>query len=143
MLMPRPSSGFGGSNAHAILERYIPPENGLDDRGSGEGPHIIPFVFSASSEAALQKSLLSYHEYLITHPGIDLHDLAWTLSVRRSALPVKVAIPASSGKDLGEKINQKLRNRDEAPGSSIGVRSVSGDRKILGVFTGQGAQWAR
>jgi len=100
-------------------------------------------VFSANTEAALQRTLSSFEEYLTSHPETDLINLAWTLGARRSALPVKVALSASSIDELCNEISKKLENIQKTLGSSIGVRSVTGVRRILGVFTGQGAQWAR
>ncbi|KAK0664508.1 hypothetical protein QBC41DRAFT_380647 [Cercophora samala] len=139
------SFGFGGANTHVILESYVPPTDSTATRGGvwTDASAIIPFVFSASSEAALQRTLSSYRDYLVQHPDINLSDLSWTLRARRSALPVKVAIPAFSVEDLQEQISKKLNGLEKTPDSAIGTRSSTGDRKILGVFTGQGAQWAQ
>jgi hybrid polyketide synthase / nonribosomal peptide synthetase ACE1 len=105
---------------------------------------ITPFVFSAASEAALKRNLTAIRDYLTECLGVDIADLAWTLRARRSALPVKVAIAASSVADLVERVSQRLEANESNPSSTIGTRSamVSGGAKILGVFTGQGAQWA-
>lgn len=135
--------GFGGSNAHAILESYTPVESTTNGYSHSKRPSIIPYLFSAASETALQSSLSALSDHLKTQPGIDMSDLAWTLRARRSTLPVKLAIPASSVEELVDRIDQKLRSIEGDPGSVIGVRSVTGRPRILGVFTGQGAQWAR
>ncbi|KAI5919279.1 hypothetical protein F4810DRAFT_714627 [Camillea tinctor] len=135
------SFGFGGANAHAILESYTAPE--YSSRGTIDTPSLAPFVFSASSESALQKSLSSYRDYLQDHPDTSLLDLSWTLRARRSALPIKVALPASSVEGLIKKIDEKLESLQNASTKAIGVRSATGTSRILGVFTGQGAQWAQ
>lgn len=70
-------------------------------------------------------------------------DLAWTLRAKRSSLAVKVAMSAASIDELRGAIDDKLETTDTDPVSAIGHRPTSGQRRILGVFTGQGAQWAR
>ncbi|KAH6628919.1 hypothetical protein F5144DRAFT_655621 [Chaetomium tenue] len=136
------SFGFGGANTHVILESHTPSEHPPHAASWTDASSTLPFVFSASSEAALQRSLVSYQDYLANKPGVNLSNLSWTLRARRSALPVKVAISASNVGQLQNKIQEKLSSLESAPGSAIGIRSKTGERKILGVFTGQGAQWA-
>lgn len=143
--MPTPLinlSGFGGANTHVILESHTPLEHTTSPASWTKSSSVLPFVFSASSEAALQKSLLSYQDYLAKYPSVNLSDLSWTLRARRSALPVKITISATSVNELQTKIQEKLQSLEGVPGSSIGIRSKTGERRILGVFTGQGAQWA-
>ncbi|KAK4205028.1 hypothetical protein QBC40DRAFT_261048 [Triangularia verruculosa] len=139
------SFGFGGANTHVILESYVPPEDNATTRGGvwTGASAIIPFVFSASSESALQRTLSSYQEYLLQYPNTNLSDLSWTLRARRSALPVKVALSASTVEELRHEIGKRLDGLEKTPDTSIGTRSSTGDRRILGVFTGQGAQWAQ
>lgn len=138
------SFGFGGANAHAIMESYdnapSPPMN------SDTVTTFTPFVFSAFSEQSLRASLSAYAVFLEegNRPEIDPRDLAWTLRERRSAFPYRVPVTASSLDDLRVKVVAKL----EQENSSIGVRALpssktGGTAKMLGIFTGQGAQYAR
>ncbi|KAJ6080912.1 hypothetical protein N7499_005786 [Penicillium canescens] len=134
------SFGFGGANAHAILEEYNPR---LIGRTSGEGNTAIvsPFNLSASSEKSLLGNVAAYSAYIKSHPDINLRDLSWTLNCRRSTLPVRLAVSASNTVDLVAKL-------DDAVQSSTGITPATQtatirEPKILGVFTGQGAQWAR
>ncbi|KAK3938002.1 polyketide synthetase [Diplogelasinospora grovesii] len=86
------SFGFGGSNAHAILESYEPP---VLVNGSSSGPRARaprPLLFSADSEKSLRRTLAVQAEYLEEHVDVDLESLAWTLQARRSALPIKTWI---------------------------------------------------
>ena len=135
--------GFGGANAHAILEAYTPPEGASCEPDLADALSLTPFVFSASSESALQRTLSTFRDYLTDHPDTNPFDLAWTLRARRSALPIKIAISASSIGELASIIDEKLGTIEKTPSTTIGVRSTTGQARILGVFTGQGAQWAR
>lgn len=135
--------GFGGTNTHAILE-YTPPAKST--AGNAEvrtAQALMPFLFSAHTEAALQRLLSSYSEYLKANPETSISDLAWTLCNRRSVLAVKLSLSASSVKKLCENIDTVLEGSRATPTPTIGVRIRSGSKSILGIFTGQGAQWAK
>ena len=105
---------------------------------------FTPFVFSAISEASLADQLQAYSEYLKTHDNINTSDLAWTLQSRRSQLSIKTAFSATTIEQLRLKIDDKLAQVKQNPGTNIGLRSISKSvtPHVLGVFTGQGAQWA-
>ena len=96
------------------------------------------------TEASLAAQLQAYSEYLKTHNDINASDLAWTLQSRRSQLPTKAAFSAVTIEQLTSKINDKLEVAKRNPGTNIGIRSNSkpATPRVLGIFTGQGAQWA-
>ncbi|KAM4055902.1 KR domain-containing protein [Hirsutella rhossiliensis] len=117
--------GLGGANAHVILESYEEPALVEDCRTP-----FAPFVFSAQSNASLRANLSAYLAHLDAHPETDLGDLGFTLRERRSAFQHRVAFAAASIEDLKSKMRDSLD-----PGKD--------DDRILGVFTGQGAQYPR
>ncbi|KAI3335180.1 hypothetical protein F4824DRAFT_465031 [Ustulina deusta] len=139
------SFGIGGTNAHAILEswNHLPSSSSVSG-DDGEPLPFSPFVFSAESQTSLRKSMLAYATFLSTNPTISLQDLAWTLRERRSVFRYRVALSAISIDDLKSKISKNLEQETEVGtyvgGSSLGEKN---DRRILGIFTGQGAQHAR
>lgn len=140
------SFGFGGSNAHVIVENFVPPPTDTLTRDSKAltAPQLVPFNFSAASGSALRGVLSGYSEYLQSHPTVDLGDLAYTLYARRSHHAVRASIPARSAEDLRTKIGELLAASPEGnAGSSFGTRAKELSRpvRVLGVFTGQGAQW--
>lgn len=128
--------GFGGSNAHAIIESYEPVKGNVEDL-----PLFTPLTFSATSERNLQAILVSYSELLRANESLNLRNLAWTLQYRRSALPFKTTISGMTVVDLYSRLDSKLAEFEERRGV-LGMRSLnSTSPRILGVFTGQGAQW--
>lgn len=145
-LEPWNSFGFGGSNAHAILESYTPTSQAPDSKFAC----FIPFVFSAASVGSLFSYLGEMRDHLrANEKHIDMRDLAITLYSRRSRLPFGLAITASTPEDLCQRLEEK---RQEADGSTRHVDTrlslhESGKQrrkaKVLGIFTGQGAQSAR
>jgi len=96
--------GFGGSNAHVILEEYIPIEGPVEGPGPSseehkrtDSPVLIPL--SARSSERLQEyakkildflkidSINSTAAYLLgQYPEFDLPELAYTLQVGRDAM---------------------------------------------------------
>ncbi|TQS31982.1 hypothetical protein Golomagni_07719, partial [Golovinomyces magnicellulatus] len=131
------SFGFGGANSHAILESYQAPD---DNTTSALVAQATPFVFSAASNTSLVSTLQAYSAYLKANP-VNKRDLAWTLQQRRSALSHKIAFSAPDVESLIGKIELRLKEYKDKSEANIGVRSSSTLPKILGVFTGQGAQW--
>lgn len=91
--------------------------------------------------------MLSWHlDYLEANPDVELADFAYTLQHRRSTLPYRKTIAA---KNVQTAI-QSLQNIIDPPSDSkedagLGIRFGTSSRpsKVIGIFTGQGAQWPR
>lgn len=134
------SFGFGGANAHAILEAFD-----VDIAGAGApssaATSLTPFNFSASSEKSLLANVKAYSAWLSEQNNVDLHDLSWTLNCRRSTLPVRLSIAASNVTDLITRLDKAAESpSDFTPATQTTSVSMP---KLLGIFTGQGAQWAQ
>jgi acyl transferase domain-containing protein/SAM-dependent methyltransferase len=161
------SFGFGGANAHAIIECYDPEIHGALVRNSQtEETTIIsshkpaadlqitsplnsltamPFIFSGNSEKTLATQIETYLSFLDTaleeERAINLGDLAWTLS-RRSAFSLRAHSSATGLESLREKLAAMLESKKNGD-KVLGVRPSHKTQSIFGIFTGQGAQWAR
>ncbi|ROW09729.1 hypothetical protein VMCG_02438 [Cytospora schulzeri] len=145
------SFGYGGTNAHAILEAHdcLPNSNSNIANGNEHQRHIEGFVngdekyqdsgvtrlvaLSANSEKSLDNVVSSLRQWLKSDQGsrTPFNDLAYTLNVRRSKLPWRCGVLAKNIEEL------------ESALKDPGLRPVRA-AKELGVaffFTGQGAQW--
>lgn len=135
------SFGFGGANAHAIVESYDekPMFNGTTKSMNVRVP--ISFVFSAASRDSLNAVLSAYLDFLEGEgASIDPHHLAWILLQRKSVLPWRISLTASSVASLRDKIRAEL----EKDTSTVRVKALpESGTHILGIFSGQGAQYAR
>lgn len=134
------SFGIGGTNAHAILENY---EQSSSSSTLRNVDHLFtPFVFSAASEQSLRASLSAYDAFLTNNRAINIHDLAWTLRNRRSTFDYRTSLVTSSIDDLQSSIRYHL-NGSSSPMVKARPAWERGTTKLLGIFNGQGAQYAR
>ncbi|RYP45619.1 hypothetical protein DL768_008056 [Monosporascus sp. mg162] len=130
------SFGFGGTNAHVILESYTSDSTSAATENNVFS--LLPFNFSALTAESLKRYIEAYVEYLNANPSVSTYNLAYTLACRRSEFPYKVSIGALSVSSLKAEMIEIL-----GKGEPIGIQSVSvKSGGLLGIFTGQGAQWA-
>ncbi|KAF2732824.1 polyketide synthase [Polyplosphaeria fusca] len=127
--------GFGGTNAHLVMERAPMKTTGGSGPARKQNPTKKLFVFSAADKAACQKIMSNLGVYLEQRPEMFerelMSNIAYTLGQRRSLLPWRVAIPSKESSDLVEKL---------AKGGFAPVKETGAPR-IGFVCTGQGAQW--
>lgn len=106
---------------------------GYNDHTEGNKAHV--FVFSAFSEASAKSQATVLYQYLAERQanpaGQLLGNLAFTLGERRSVLPWKAAISATSIAQLTDGINHDI----------LRFVKLTKARNIGFVFTGQGSQW--
>ncbi|KAG4439443.1 hypothetical protein IFR05_005090 [Cadophora sp. M221] len=139
--------GFGGTNAHAIVESYHPAPVLSRKQlmpATSQAPLAIPLVLSANNEASLAAMVSKYHDFIENNEQLNLNDLAWTLQNRRSELALKATFSGPTREALLANLAAVVEKTKQSPPAAIGKRRDNRAKKarILGVFTGQGAQWA-
>ncbi|KAJ5628114.1 hypothetical protein N7490_010342 [Penicillium lividum] len=124
--------GFGGSNAHCILERG--PVSGGEGAVNEDPLTRRVYVVSGYDKQAAAKLADEMISYLHRHPPIFtdrlLDNMAYTLGQRRSHFNWRIAVSAAVHTDL----------IDSLASIKEPVRS-NGEPTVGFVFTGQGAQW--
>ncbi|MFO0688071.1 MAG: beta-ketoacyl synthase N-terminal-like domain-containing protein [Myxococcota bacterium] len=131
------SFGISGTNAHFILE--APPERAVFPRPRLERPVLIPIT--AHDANALQETAEKLCAHLAAHPELDLRDLAYTLSRRRSLRAHRMAVVASSVDEAREALELHLAG-EVSPAVRLGsVGAGTSGRGLVMVFPGQGSQW--
>jgi polyketide synthase PksN len=110
------SFGAGGSNAHVVIEEYIPKGRERDPIAiTVRNPAII--VLSARNEDRLkeqaQQLLGAIKEQQFTES--DLADIAYTLQVGREAMEERLAMIVGSIKELEDKLQGFLEDEDGVP----------------------------
>ncbi|KAH7265653.1 uncharacterized protein BKA55DRAFT_590873 [Fusarium redolens] len=129
------SFGYGGTNAHVVLDSYDASKHEVKTIDSEIDRRV--FVFSAGHQEAASSLLARMASYLRDIPTEKharvLQQLAYTLSQRRSQLSHRLAISASSVEELIDTFeNGKLSLVKSQRVTRLGL-----------VFTGQGAQTAQ
>ncbi|KAK2612291.1 hypothetical protein QQS21_001717 [Conoideocrella luteorostrata] len=126
--------GFGGSNAHAVLEA-LPSTLECRYGKVGLRSECKLVVITAYDEDSVKRSAAQLGVYLEQHPEIFekriLGDIAYTLGQRRSHFPWRVALAVQSCNDLAGMLN----------GAQATPRRASKIPNVAFVYTGQGAQW--
>lgn len=136
------SFGFGGTNCHAILESFIETPKPSISQSHSHLP-VLPFNFSAASSKSLRGVLTAYSAYVKANQSTNLRDIAWSLNTRRTTLPTRISLLASTSQEL---IAELERASDPLSGFTTVHKSYADKSKtprLLGIFTGQGAQWPR
>lgn len=137
------SFGYGGTNAHVILEAYETPEtDSKSDAGSDwsiidnakDRPILTPLTsHSKKAGTMLVKSLV---EYLESHPATTVLDLAYSLGTKRTMHKFR---SFAIGKNLSETVEDLSNPKPVAAWAPIMEAEVK--PRIGFVFTGQGGQW--
>ena len=112
------SFGAGGSNAHLIIEEYIPSlgKNKLSsdidfpgdraERTAGGNRNLM--VFSAKSSDRLQSVLQQMSHFVQSNAQISLKNMAYTLQVGRMAMTHRIAIMVNNQEELIQGIKEAL-----------------------------------
>ena len=130
------SFGFGGANAHVILEEAPPPPP-PQVTASDRPLHLL--TISAKHPTALRQLTTLYAEQLATNPSA-LADFCFTANTGRSHFRHRLALTAASGQEAVAKLTA-FHTATPVPGVQSG-EAIPGKRpRLVFLFTGQGAQY--
>ncbi|CAG7561044.1 unnamed protein product [Fusarium equiseti] len=136
------SFGFGGTNVHAIVENYDSQTTSTPQPSSET--FVGPLVISAETEPSLATTVEKYVDFIKSNPDINLEDLAFVTQTRRSVFGKRAFFSGENRDKLLEFLESAVET--SKTGAEIGFQapqtSSSEPPAILGIFTGQGAQWA-
>ncbi len=116
------SFGFGGTNAHVVLEE---PPMQTPAAPETEPPATL-LAFSARTRVALEAVQQGFNEFLLAHPEVSPADFAFTSNVSRSGLAERAACVFSDRKELLACLSTP---KDTSEASHIG--------RIFFIFSGQ------
>ncbi|CAA0078674.1 Narbonolide/10-deoxymethynolide synthase PikA1, modules 1 and 2 [BD1-7 clade bacterium] len=144
------SFGVSGTNVHAILEHSPDmPESHVDNTPACDDTEIeavsplgnwILLPLSAKSASGLPQQASQLASFIRTSVDVSLRDIAYMLSVHRSAFDYRVAcIVKQDDRDGALERLQALAN-DEFHERVVAGRVVDTSKTCL-VFPGQGSQW--
>jgi acyl transferase domain-containing protein/NADPH:quinone reductase-like Zn-dependent oxidoreductase/acyl carrier protein/SAM-dependent methyltransferase len=138
------SFGFGGANAHIILEE--PPARTAHEQPKAPAVRSWPVVLSARSEEALRGSALRLAKWVEEHSQNNgdsplLPDLVYSLGARRNHHPYRLTVVADSMRELvGELDGFGVKQESVKARTSFTPRQEQAPR-VAFVMSGQGPQW--
>ena len=128
------SFGFGGTNAHFVLEEapHLPAP-----AAEADGPYLLPI--SSRSLKGLRCAVRDLQTFLTD--GKDrqyrLSDICYTAAVLRAHHGQRLALVAASHEQMAEKMAQDLHSAEQPKPAKDRRRKP----KIGFIFSGQGSQW--
>ena len=132
------SFGYGGTNAHVVLENAPKPIRPRKAKNTGGKQYVLPL--SARSEEALGDLARSWLNRLSQPATESLDDLCYSAACRRNHHAFRAAFTGSSRHELAEQLEQFV---EQGMGEWLasGQMLNKAQAKPVFVFTGMGPQW--
>lgn len=139
------SFGFGGINAHVVLEEHPAESPGVSNHQHHWETEVC--IIEAESRDVLINRAARLKEYLEQPEQVSLKDIAFSLNTRLEGKPSRLAVVASSKEDLSQKLATALARLADPQCSQIkdngGIyffdKPLQG--KLAFLFPGEGAQY--
>jgi acyl transferase domain-containing protein/NADPH:quinone reductase-like Zn-dependent oxidoreductase/aryl carrier-like protein len=141
--------GFGGTNAHVVLQEAPSPLGGRSAASRGGNGRLAAspaarawlVPLSARSPEALRAMAGSWDDFLAGCPDdVTLEEIAVNAALRRTHHDHRLAIVVHSKKELGERLRAFAEGR-AAAGPVEGRASADRRPRLAFVCSGQGPQW--
>ena len=135
------SFGFGGSNAHVVLQSPEPSANVQPSalNAPSDQPASIVIYLSAHDDEALKMRAKQIHDLIQQYPD-QLYDIAWTLRYHRERHASGVWIEAESSSLLLEALSALIADQSHP---NLYKTHFSGEHsKPVFVYSGNGCQWS-
>jgi acyl transferase domain-containing protein/acyl-CoA synthetase (AMP-forming)/AMP-acid ligase II/acyl carrier protein len=130
------SFGFGGTNAHVIIEEA--PAKIPNQDANLKPLHLL--TLSAKNENALRDLALSYEKYLGENPDASLADICFTANTGRSHFDHRLVAIAQSPIQLQTVLGAYAAGKKMSQLSSSKISNQK-QPKVAFLFTGQGSQY--
>jgi acyl transferase domain-containing protein/NADPH:quinone reductase-like Zn-dependent oxidoreductase/SAM-dependent methyltransferase/acyl carrier protein len=130
------SFGFGGANAHVIIQEYREPVASDPDLPEDRA---IPLLLSARSAEALSQMAEDFERVLRQPDGQSLYDVCYTAAFRRSRLDHRLVVFGKTPADIAGKLAAFAKG--EYPEATASDKALSKSAKLAFVFSGNGPQW--
>lgn len=131
------SFGFGGANAHVLLQEFQTHAEGVDC-GSGVAA-IPPLLLSARSDDALRAMAQRYADLLRGKSEEDLRDIVHAAALGRERLEKRLALYPDSAASAAERLQRYAQG--ELPHGLHVEEELPQGGGLAFVYSGNGAQW--
>ncbi|GGQ48396.1 SDR family NAD(P)-dependent oxidoreductase [Streptomyces mutabilis] len=131
------SFGFSGTNAHVVVEEYVPADTARRAPAPADGADRTEvFALSAKTEAQLKEYAGRLAAHLQDHPELDLGNVAHTLRAGREAMRERLAVVASGRTALADALDAFARLGETGDGVHRGT-VARGTRRADGRDAGE------
>lgn len=130
------SFGFGGANAHVLLQEWRPPRKARPRVANLPAP---PLVLSARGAAALRDLSGRYAALVRGKTADDFYSLAHAAAFRREWLETRLAVWAESPEQNAERLSRYAQG--EVVADVIIEEALPEPGSVAFVYSGNGAQW--
>ncbi len=131
------SFGWGGTNAHVLIEEYIPTQAKPVPGNEEVSDHIL--CLSAKNEQALKVLAQSFIDKLEeVQSNAEMGQICQATAINKPKLENRLSITGKDAKEIINKLNSFIEEGREV---HSGNKNIDQDKKIVFVFPGQGSQW--
>lgn len=140
--------GFGGINAHAVLEEYLEEETARPGHQTRWDSEVV--IVSAESRQQLIQRAHQIGQAVAARPDVVLKDLAFTFNVAEPIQACRLAIVAADAQDLSQKLAracellsrpEKRQIKDTQGGVYYFQEPLAASGKLAFLFPGIGSQY--
>ncbi|TCS93644.1 beta-ketoacyl synthase N-terminal-like domain-containing protein [Hazenella coriacea] len=119
--------GFGGVNAHVVLEEYLPAKVNQIPDDFVDSPQIL--VFSAKNQDRLYAVAHQMLEYVKRSNDLSIPHFAYTLQVGREAMDCRLAMVVVNREELIQGLEEYLEVTKESKGLKSSIPVFIGNRE--------------
>jgi natural product biosynthesis luciferase-like monooxygenase protein len=134
------SFGFGGTNAHLVLEEA--PERPAAGKGARPADEPRLFCFSARSAASLQELAGAWAARLAGLEGEAFADLSAAACCGRARFPCRLAVVGRSGDEVARRLGEALAALAAEGERGTTPQPGAARQGVVFLFSGQGSQRA-
>ncbi len=129
--------GFGGTNAHIIIEEAPKSELPISDSVKDD---LHCLVVSARSDSALREVAQRYQDYLVSHPEASLTDICFTANTTRTYFDCRLCIITESKEQLRQQLSSFIAEKEN---SGVVKGKVKGRKrhKVLFIFPSEASEY--
>ncbi|GAB3333565.1 type I polyketide synthase [Bordetella tumulicola] len=132
------SFGFGGANAHVILQS--PPVKSNDPANKLANTAAVPVIVSGKTPEALKAAARSMADVLQSQPARALYDVAYHAAMRREWHAERAVVYGTDSEHVAQALAQFAEG--DAPRYSVASGSAVADAQgPVFVYSGNGSQW--
>ena len=139
LVMGANSFGFGGANAHAILQEFDRSRSAGAAVAMQETKQTLPLVISARSENSLTRLAEKYAGLLRAPDPPPLHDICYSSALRRTAMDHRVFVFGETHDAMARSLEAFVA--DDIAEQLVRADTVDENAPVVFVFSGNGPQW--